>query len=334
METRWLFSLGVFDRWDSGETRHRYHLISRHLGKTPVHPRILIVDDDPDLLQGIRSRLHGHYEVEVAQGGPEALRKLTKDPAFSVIMCDFRMPDMDGIELLSRVRTEFPHLVRVMLTGHGDMQVATAAINAGGIFKMLLKPCLDDELEGAMASAVAQYAVQALALEDHLLGIGNRRAFDKALLRNHNLALRHHRPYALAVADVDHFKRYNDRYGHVAGDHALKAVADAIRSACRVSDEVFRYGGEEVAIILPDATGNGALTACERIRKAVETLCLLQGTADTGVTISLGVTVFDGAEKVGAEQILLRADQALYLAKSAGRNRVSLWAGARMAPDP
>ncbi len=294
-----------------------------------MHPRVLIVDDDPDLLQGIRRRLHGNYDVEVAQGGPQALKKLAEDSGFSVIVCDFRMPDMDGIEVLSRVRDEFPHLVRVMLTGHGDMQVAAAAINSGGIFKMLFKPCPDGELEEAMASASAQYtfqaAAQALALEDHLLGIGNRRAFDKALLRNHSLALRHGRPYSLAIADVDHFKCYNDSYGHVAGDEALRAVSDVIRRACRSSDEIFRYGGEELALLLPDTPDDGAATVCERVRKAVEGLYLPQGKIGPGLTISLGVAAFDGAERVSVEEILLRADKALYASKSAGRNRVSPW---------
>jgi CheY-like chemotaxis protein len=104
-----------------------------------MHPRILVVDDDPNLLQGIRSRLHGRYDIEVAQGGQQALARLAEEPTFSVIICDFRMPGMDGIEILTRVRDEFPQLVRLMLTGHGDMQVAAAAINAGGIFKMRAK---------------------------------------------------------------------------------------------------------------------------------------------------------------------------------------------------
>ena len=294
-----------------------------------MRPRVLIVDDDPAILQGIKLRLHGSYDVEVAQGGPQALKKLAEDSGFSVIVCDFRMPGMDGVEFLSRVRDEFPRLVRVMLTGHGDVQVAAAAINSGGIFRMLFKPCPDGELEEAMASASAQYAfqaaMQAMALEDSLLGIGNRRAFDKSLLRNHSLALRHGRPYSLAIADVDHFKLYNDRYGHVAGDKALRALTDAIRHACRGSDEVFRYGGEELALIFPDTPNDGAATVCERVRRAVEGLCLPRGEVGPGLTISLGIAVYDGAEQVSVEEILLRADQALYASKSAGRNRVSPW---------
>jgi diguanylate cyclase (GGDEF)-like protein len=297
-------------------------------GKTKLLPRVLVVDDDLSLMQGIRNRFHRKLDIMLSQGGPEALQLLAEDSAFAVIVCDFRMPGMDGIEFLSRVRKDYPQIIRVMMTGHADMHVATAAINSGGVFKLVLKPCLDNGLEEAIQSALEHHTSQAeeqvLALEDHLLGIGNRRAFDQALPRNHSLALRHGRHYVLAIADVDHFKWYNDTYGHQAGDRALRAVADAIRSACRSSDETFRYGGEALALIFPDTNRHGLITVCERIRLAVQGLALPHEKCKPPiVTVSIGAAVFELVETVGADQILLQADRALFASKSAGRNRIT-----------
>jgi diguanylate cyclase (GGDEF)-like protein len=292
--------------------------------------RVLIVDDDPDLLRGIVNRLHGKYDVQTASGAEAAISRLANDPTIAVVVSDLRMPGTDGIELLTRIHEEQPNIVRILMTGHADVNIAARAINACGVFKLLLKPSPPGELELAVEGALAHYdqnrRTQSLALEDFLLGIGNRRAFDHALLRAHSLATRYHRTYGLAMVDVDHFKHYNDTYGHLAGDRALEAIAKTIRGACRGSDEAFRYGGEEIVLLLPDTPEQGLLTACERFRRQVERLHIAhERHTPPDVTVSLGASGFDGNEAIASEEVLRRADLALYQSKAAGRNRTTLW---------
>lgn len=172
---------------------------------------------------------------------------------------------------------------------------------------------------------VAQTALERLATLDGLTGIANRRCFDDRLQHEWSRASRAKAPLSLIMADVDYFKRYNDTYGHQQGDECLKAVSAVLqRLALRVSDLAARYGGEEFAVILPNTDLKGAREVAERIRAEVEAMGLPHGGSEVArwVTLSLGVaTVFPGVE-VQPGLLLSLADQALYQAKEAGRNRV------------
>lgn len=169
----------------------------------------------------------------------------------------------------------------------------------------------------------------ALALTDQLTGLANRRAFDEALEREWIRTLREGARLSLLLLDVDLFKSLNDRYGHKTGDDCLRAVATAVRSAVRASDFVARYGGEEIAVILPGADAAGAIRVAELVRAAVQGLRLPHaGNTKHGalLTASVGaatVVAWDG-ERIGvSESLLLAADNALYKAKHEGRNRVA-----------
>lgn len=170
-------------------------------------------------------------------------------------------------------------------------------------------------------------ALEMLSLEDSLTGIGNRRKFDSNLLLECHRARRDATPLALLLIDVDHFKRFNDLYGHPAGDTCLHRIGQAVGAQClRPADSAARYGGEEFAVILPSTDVRGAATAAERIRSAVESLEIPHAANPAGrVTISIGVAIFR-ADAGGTEDadFVNNADQALYLAKTNGRNRVSL----------
>jgi diguanylate cyclase (GGDEF)-like protein len=298
---------------------------------------VLIVDDDPDLLLGITNRLHGKFKVQTATGAEAAMTRLAADTTIAVVVSDLRMPGTDGIALLSRICEEMPDVVRILLTGHADLNVAAHAINACGVFRLLLKPSRAGELELAIEEALAHHTLnrraKSLALEDFLLGIGNRRAFEHGLLRTHMQATRYHRAYGLAMMDVDHFKHYNDTYGHMAGDCALEAIAKVLRSTCRGSDEAFRYGGEEIVLLLPDTPKQGLLVACERFRRQVENLCIThQDHEPPHVTVSIGASSCDGDPAVASTDILHQADLALYQSKATGRNRVTLWQAGQPGP--
>ncbi len=180
---------------------------------------------------------------------------------------------------------------------------------------------LSIELETANA------ALSRLSLQDGLTGLANRRSFDRTLAEQVAVALRHGRNLVLVLCDIDHFKPYNDLYGHQAGDEALKQVASSLQSCCRrPGDFAARYGGEEFALILPDTEPKAALMIAEAAREAVlsRNLTHAQSKAAPVVSVSVGVAFFPTTGLGTAAELLSAADQALYSAKRTGRNRVEL----------
>lgn len=190
-----------------------------------------------------------------------------------------------------------------------------------------------DELRHQVAERTAELEevnreLRHLSSTDGLTGLANRRLFDEVLASEWARARRHHEPLALLMLDIDFFKKYNDRYGHLAGDDCLRRVAGQIRSALhRAGDLAARYGGEEFAVIAPGIDAEGALALAEGIRQAIEGQAIPHADAPGGsVTVSIGVALLIPAEE--APQILIaQADRALYQAKSNGRNRVEGLAG-------
>lgn len=171
-----------------------------------------------------------------------------------------------------------------------------------------------EELEQKNAELLTLYEeTKALSLKDPLTGLANRRYMDIMLDRNFSRARRYERPFAVIMADIDYFKRYNDTHGHQAGDSLLAKLAGLISSSIREADTAIRYGGEEFLILLPETADNNSLVVAERIRKAVA--------ESTGETISLGVASYDTSIQ-SKEELVAKADQALYMAKKKGRNRV------------
>jgi diguanylate cyclase (GGDEF)-like protein/PAS domain S-box-containing protein len=175
-----------------------------------------------------------------------------------------------------------------------------------------------------------QLRLAELAMTDSLTGLLNRRAFDEMLALDWQRTMREGSQTSLLLLDVDHFKSFNDLYGHQMGDDCLRAVAIAVRGACvRETDVVARYGGEEIAVILAGLHGDGARKVAERIRAAVETLSIVHeanGESGLMVTVSIGVATAlsrDGGSVRMPESLLLAADATLYRAKRAGRNQVA-----------
>ena len=168
-----------------------------------------------------------------------------------------------------------------------------------------------------------------LALTDGLTGLANRRAFDEALEREWNLTLREGSQISLLLLDIDHFKEFNDQYGHQVGDDCLRAVAAAVRGVLRTSDIAARYGGEEIATILPSTDIAGAVEVAEKMRRAIDALRLPQEGHPEGrgyVSASIGAATAlarQGGTMSTPESLLLAADTAMYKAKNGGRNRVA-----------
>jgi len=192
----------------------------------------------------------------------------------------------------------------------------------------------DEELEGIetllgavicpVRNACQFLTIEQAALTDSLTGVPNKRALDDNLQRSSQLATRHREDYSLILCDLDHFKTVNDNHGHVVGDHLLQQAAECIERALRTSDSVYRFGGEEFAIILPHTNDHDARDVADRIRSAVANILVDCGDDKLSVTASCGVATHLSDET--PEQWLARADDALYHAKRQGRNCTRVFA--------
>lgn len=171
-----------------------------------------------------------------------------------------------------------------------------------------------------LRNALNYEAALRLTLLDPLTSLGNRAAMDTALCRELQLAERHQQELSLLMVDIDHFKQINDVYGHSRGDDILRAVAKTIQAACRTSDLSFRYGGEEFVVLLPSTGATGARTIAERIREQISQLVLGQGSDIIRPTVSIGISTRAAGKREHVRDLFERADQALYRAKTKGRN--------------
>jgi diguanylate cyclase (GGDEF)-like protein len=215
--------------------------------------------------------------------------------------------------------------------------VMLAAVGASLVRQIRRRETAEAELTRAKSDLEqANRSLEMLSLQDSLTGIGNRRQFDATLQRECERARRAATPLSLLLIDVDHFKRFNDLYGHPAGDACLRRIGQAVSTAClRPADAAARYGGEEFAVILPSTDAQGAATAAERIQVTIEELEIPHAANPAGrVTISIGASLFkpNGTSNDTAE-LISAADLALYRAKTEGRNRV-VFSGAARAPHP
>ena len=299
--------------------------------------KVLAVDDDPMTLQIIAAVVEsaGH-ECVTAANGRGAWQVLTDEGA-DVVISDWHMPDMDGIELCRRIRAQDKYTYVVLVSGRSGTVDVLAGMEAGAD-DYLTKP-LDitnlrmrliaaervAALHGRLASQQAEMErlnadLAEAARVDALTGMRNRRALDEDLVVLLGRCARHGHELSAVMVDVDYFKAYNDHFGHQAGDEALRSVAGVLLSTGRQGDLFYRYGGEEILCLLPQGA-DAAMLAAERFRRAVHGLGISHpGSSHGVVTFSAGVASW--VPGMTAEALVTAADTALYRAKSAGRNAV------------
>ena len=290
--------------------------------------RLLIVDDHPISLRLAELTFAPHFEVITADSGAVALA-LCKQQAPDLVLLDIDMPGMDGFEVCRQLKGNEAtrDIAVIFLTAQTDEAQETKAL---GMFAVdfIAKP-LNAALSLARVNTHLLVKLQADAIRklvflDGLSGIYNRRFFDQQLVMEMARSVRNGSPLALILRDVDFFKRFNDHYGHQAGDDCLREIAAALKASLRrPADLVTRYGSEEFACILPETDFSGAMSIArlleDRVRKKFIPHC--RSEVDTVVTISLGVAVRSGLTPNQATELLATADEQLYHAKHTGRGR-------------
>jgi two-component system chemotaxis response regulator CheY len=305
--------------------------------------KILIAEDDAVSRTILRRAVEklGH-ECQAAADGEEAWALYKENPDLDVIISDWMMPGVDGLELCRRVRGDNRdgYTYFIFLTALGDREHLLQGLEAGAD-DYLSKPLDRDELGMRLTSALRvtelhrRLAFQNGELEklnrmlfeqsrqDPLTSLSNRLRLREDLQVLQSRTERYGHNYAVVLCDVDFFKAYNDRYGHIAGDDVLRQVAATISSGLRTGDTAYRYGGEEFLVVLPEQDAEAAVAITDRLRQAVEDLGLPHADGGPGgvLTISAGVAVSAGAGDT--DGLLKAADEALYAAKSGGRNRVA-----------
>lgn len=329
-------------------------------------PDILVVDDTPANLDLLTTMLAGRpYRIRVASSGKRALAA-ARASAPDLILLDITMPDMSGYEVCSELRADLrtASIPVIFISALESAIDKVRAFQAGGA-DYVTKPFQFEEviariehqlritrLQQEMAEKNAELAeansrlmattleleeanrrLAMLATTDGLTGVANRRRFDEMLSVEWERACREGNSLALMIIDVDHFKLFNDTYGHQQGDECLKSVAGALQSALQGNgDFLGRYGGEEFVVLLPSTSIDDAATMGERLRAGVEALALPHRASPPGgrVTISIGLVAAVPENPLGAESFLAAADEALYRAKHEGRNRVCFMERNRM----
>lgn len=301
--------------------------------KQCMNPSILIVDDNPAMIQVMAGMLKGAAQLRFAMRGRDALDQMAGS-APDLVLLDAEMPGMSGYEVCAAMKADarLADIPVIFVTGHGETEAEVRGLEAGAV-DFITKPVNAALL---LARVRTQLRIKSLtdelrnlATTDGLTGVSNRRHFDELLQREWQRCARTAAPLSLLMVDVDHFKRYNDHYGHPAGDSCLKALALALVSvAQRPGDRVGRMGGEEFAILLPDTDAAGAQEVAERTLQAVRVLGLPHAGSlhADHVTVSVGV----GTHAAQAQPVPIadgdlwglvsRVDQALYAAKNAGRD--------------
>jgi len=293
-------------------------------------PRILIVDDTPSNILMLGVELKQRYDVIIATNGQKALQRAFTEPRPDLILLDIMMPDMDGYEVCRRLKDDprTKDIPVIFITAKNAEDDETLGLELGAVdyitkpFSLaIVRARVRTHLELKRKSDM----LEALSSRDCLTGMFNRRRFDEALETEWKRALRTHAPLSLLMMDIDYFKNYNDAYGHLSGDECLKAVAFAMSSTLRrPADFIARYGGEEFVAVLSDTDITGAVHIGECIRKAVEDSRIQHehSLASECVTLSVGAATTVPRQEVSSLLLVEVADNALYDAKQAGRNRV------------
>lgn len=310
--------------------------------------KVLVVDDDVTVHPIVAQLLQPWGLEVVSLDNPEHFWQVLTTAKPDLVLVDIEMPTFSGVELCRVVRQDpqYGDLPIIAITAHTEMEYIRQVFDAGAD-DLIHKPVIDSELVTRVINRLERLRLRQQvdylrqqqsqlwhqqSRVDSLTKIANRRAFDEFLQYTWQQHLAERSPLALILCDIDEFKLYNDRYGHLAGDNCLRQLARTLQQCIRPAvDQVARYGGEEFAIILPDTTLSGAVNVAERIQQAIAHLAIPHANAATRphITLTVGITGSASTANPSAnpsiDQLLLMAERALYAAKSNGRDTYCLY---------
>lgn len=304
-----------------------HDLSTPELMKEPTFT-VLVVDDQPSNIQLIYQLLKDDYEILMATSGQQAI-SVCQQHRPDLILMDVIMPDMSGWEACRVLKNtseigNTPVMFITALTGEDD---ENACWDAGAV-DFLTKPINANTLKHRVKAHLTlkhqSDLLRSLAYMDGLTGISSRRHFDQYMEAQVAQAFRKQTPLSVLLLDIDYFKQYNDRFGHLAGDDCLRHVAKVIKSCTlRPTDLCARYGGEEFVMVLPDTDQNGLTHIAQRLKQTLEDSAVSHPCSPTELlTVSAGgATYLPTKTMCSAEQLLILADTLLYQAKAQGRNQ-------------
>lgn len=282
-------------------------------------PLVLVVDDDVTTrLLARESMEQAGFRVEEAEDGAAAL-SIFADLHPDIVLLDLMMPRMDGFDTCAALRSlpEGIHTPVLMMTGLDDVQSITRAYEVGAtdfITKPINYMVLTHRVRYMLRASQLREALAEQAIRDTLTGLYNRRYFSRRMVEEFSRADRNNQILAILLCDIDHFKTINDTLGHQVGDEALKSVAKNIQESTRGTDLVFRWGGDEIVVVLSDTHRDGILTAAERIRKGIEKV---QEKIHADLDMSIGIALYPEHGRT-IDELIRVADTALYIAKKGG----------------
>jgi len=292
--------------------------------------RVLVVDDSSFNITILGEALAEEFEVSVATTGEQALEVASGPEPPDLVLLDIIMPGMDGHEVCRRLKADpaTSSIPVIFITSMSEEDDETRGLELGAV-DYITKPFSLAIVKARVRAHVElkrqRDILRDLSALDGLTGIPNRRRFDEFLAKEWLRGRRNQSPVSLIMADIDHFKAFNDNYGHAEGDDCLRRVARALMGALkRPTDLVARYGGEEFAVVLPETGAEGARHMGEALRAAVQALNLPHAHSEAAeqVTISVGVATVVPATQSEPEEVIKLADAQLYRAKEGGRNQV------------
>jgi diguanylate cyclase (GGDEF)-like protein len=294
-------------------------------------PKLLCVDDEVSILHSLERVFKDQFAVLTSDSPVAALDLLRANADCAIVLSDYRMPGMNGVEFLRHARTLAPLTSRAILSGQIDLSQISDAINNGDIHKFFLKPWENDYLALQMQEALQMHRTlrekahyEQLAITDPVTQLTNHRFFQDQLRLELRKAEDAKQPLSLIIVDVDHFKGFNDRFGHPEGDRLLFKVASFLQDHVKNRGYVSRYGGEEFTVILPGYPLEEARQFANEVRAKFERTSLAGPTSSPAfVTVSSGLASFP-QHGTNAADLIEAADKALYQAKRQGRNQVAI----------
>lgn len=290
---------------------------------------ILIVDDEPTNLEILSEALEDRYDIMCATNGEDALEAALEDLP-DLILLDVMMPEMDGYQICRALKADpltvdIPVIFLTGLSGSSDETKGLELGAADYISKPINVPIVRLRINNHMKLTKALAKLEKLSTTDGLTELANRRHMDKRLKHECNSLRKSTKELSVILLDIDHFKAYNDSYGHQEGDDCLKQISQVISwTVIRKTDLVARYGGEEFCCILPATSYENAMSIANKMLHNVEALQLPNkgSSINDYVTISLGVATALAGTQVTPDRVLSIADKNLYEAKNSGRNQV------------